>query len=101
MLEFMSEENIFYVELSGDKTALKVTESCDHYYSAVLAKHELLELITDLQTLADQMVVVKNEPSKDEQVFWDEFPGLLLDDTEVPYNNLITKLRSIAWDYWH
>ena len=60
MLELISEENIFYVELSGDKITLEITEGCDGYYSIVLTKHELLELITDLQTLADQMVVRKN-----------------------------------------
>ena len=39
-------------------------------------------------------------PTKDERSFWDEYSGLLLDDTEVPWNDLITELRSIAIIYW-
>lgn len=39
-------------------------------------------------------------PSRDKRDFWDEFPGLLLDDKEVPYNDLIEKLRNTAIDYW-
>jgi len=42
----------------------------------------------------------KTEPSKNEIEFWVEFNGLLFDDMEVPYNDLVAELRNIAQKYW-
>ena len=39
-------------------------------------------------------------PSKDEIVFWGEFPGLLIDDKEIIYNDLVILLRRISIRYW-
>jgi hypothetical protein len=39
--------------------------------------------------------------SPEERRFWDEFPGLNMDDPECPYNDLVGILRDTAHRYWH
>jgi uncharacterized protein Yka (UPF0111/DUF47 family) len=46
---------IFDVELNADKTKIKFTEACDHWFSVELSKAELSELIADLEKILDQM----------------------------------------------
>ena len=41
-----------------------------------------------------------DEPSRDELRFYEDFPGILLDDSEVPHNDLVTILRDVARKYW-
>ena len=47
---------IFDVELNKDKKKINFTEACDSYYSVDLSKQEFIELIKDLQLIADEMI---------------------------------------------
>lgn len=42
----------------------------------------------------------KENLSKQERLFWDEFPGLLCDDNENKNNKLIQILRNKAIEYF-
>ena len=55
MLDSMSYGDIFDVELSEDRKTLKVTEGCDNFFSVILGKKSVIELIADFQEIADRM----------------------------------------------
>jgi hypothetical protein len=55
VLEILKRKQVFSVELSGDKRRLEITEECDQYYSYVLTKAEVMELVKEFNDLAKQM----------------------------------------------
>lgn len=55
ILEMLADKRIFSVELIDDSKKLELTEQCDYYFSVEINKHELLQLISDLQEIANKM----------------------------------------------
>ena len=54
-LEELSNERVFDVELSDDKKTIVFEEACDNWFRVSMSKNDLLELISELQVLSDQM----------------------------------------------
>ena len=55
MLDRLSNGSIFAIELWDGKKAVEIYECCDGYFGMTLNKAEFLELIGDLQKIADKM----------------------------------------------
>ena len=56
ILDLLSDERVFTVELSEPKTELRIKEACDNYFDVVLSKQELSRLIEELSAIRDEMV---------------------------------------------
>ena len=56
ILDLLSDERVFTVELSEPKTELRIKEACDNYFEVVLSKQELSRLIEELSAIRDEMV---------------------------------------------
>ena len=56
MLKRLFDNHVFGFELRKDKKSIEIYECCDVYYEDELYKSEFLELIAELQVIADQMV---------------------------------------------
>lgn len=56
ILNKLSDERIFDIELSLDLKILKIQEACDSWFCVDLNKKELLKLITELKEIADNML---------------------------------------------
>lgn len=59
ILEKLSDERIFYLELTNNNTLVKITENCDSYFTATLSKDELSSLIEELKDIRDKMLDVE------------------------------------------
>lgn len=59
ILEKLSDERIFYLELTNNNTLVKITENCDSYFTAELLKDELNSLIEELKDIHDKMLDVE------------------------------------------
>ena len=56
ILNKLSDKRIFDVELLEGKRLLAVYERCDDYFGIDLIKKEVVQLIAELQTIADKMI---------------------------------------------
>lgn len=55
ILEMLADERIFSVELIDNNEKLKVTEECDYYFFVEMNKNDLIQLISELQEIANKM----------------------------------------------
>ena len=56
ILDLLSDERVFTVELSEPKTELRIKEASDNYFEVVFSKQELSRLIEELSAIRDEMV---------------------------------------------
>lgn len=56
ILNKISDNAVFDVELSEDKVLLNFCEACDYHFEINLNKKEVVQLIAELQTIADKMI---------------------------------------------
>ena len=55
ILGLLKDEQVFYIEESDDKKNVEIFEGCDEYFSVELNKDQMLQLIFELQQIADGM----------------------------------------------